>query len=324
MLGEFRLQVQDTIFKLMQHTLINVCLFKGVGLHSGLPVSMTISPAMANEGIRFIRKDIDENNVIMARWDNVVASQLCTLLKNDHGTSVSTVEHVMAALAGMGIDNATITVDGPELPIMDGSALPFVTEFKKVGIEKLNAPRQAIKILKPVEVRGDNGSFARFEPDTESSFEFSIDFDNRFIGEQTFQFTLGNNDEFSRELADSPTFTTKDQVDQLKAMDLIKGGDVTNADIYADDAIYRDKSRPRKERAAVRHKMLDALGDTYLLEMPFIGKFISEKGGHSLTNQLIRMLMADKSNYMIVTDHMNIGVYMPVNQSSHPNLAYNA
>jgi UDP-3-O-[3-hydroxymyristoyl] N-acetylglucosamine deacetylase len=98
----------------MQHTLINVCLFKGIGLHSGLPVSMTISPAMANEGIRFIRKDIDENNVIMARWENVVASQLCTLLKNDSGASVSTVEHVMAALAGMGIDNATITVDGPE------------------------------------------------------------------------------------------------------------------------------------------------------------------------------------------------------------------
>ncbi len=308
----------------MQHTLINVCLFKGIGLHSGVPVTMTISPAMANEGIRFIRKDIDENNVIMARWDNVVASQLCTLLKNDHGTSVSTVEHVMAALAGMGIDNATITVDGPELPIMDGSSWPFITEFKKVGIEKLNAPRKAMKILKTVEVYGDDGAFARFEPDTESSFEFSIDFDNRFIRQQSYEFTLGNNDEFIRELADSPTFTTKDQVDQLKAMDLIKGGDVTNADIYADDAIYRDKSRPRKDRAAVRHKMLDALGDTYLLEMPFIGKFTSSKGGHALTNQLLCALMADKSNYMIVTDHMNIGVYMPVNQSHSPNLAYNA
>jgi UDP-3-O-[3-hydroxymyristoyl] N-acetylglucosamine deacetylase len=308
----------------MQHTLINVCLFKGIGLHSGLPVSMTISPAMANEGIRFIRKDIDENNVIMARWENVVASQLCTLLKNDSGASVSTVEHVMAALAGMGIDNATITVDGPELPIMDGSSLPFVEAFKRVGIESLDARREAIKILKTIEVHGDNGSFARFEPDTECVFEFTIDFDNRFIGHQTIKTVLGNNDEFVRELADSPTFTTKDQIDYLQSKGLIKGGDITNADIYADDAIYRDKKRERKADAAVRHKMLDAIGDTALLGMPFIGKFISEKGGHSLTNQLICMLMADKSNYMIVTDHMNIGVYMPVNQSSHPNLAYNA
>lgn len=309
----------------MQHTLINSCLFKGVGLHSGLPVSMSIAPAMANEGIRFIRKDVDNtNNVIMAQWDNVEASQLCTMLKNADGISISTVEHVMAALAGMGIDNATIIVDGPELPIMDGSSLPFINEFKKVGIESLNAPRNAIKILKTIEVHGDNGSYARFEPDTQSSFEFSIDFDNQFIGHQTIEFSMGNGDDFANELADSPTFTTKNQVEQLKAMGLIKGGDVTNADIYADDAIYRDKSRPRKENAAVRHKMLDAVGDTYLMGMPFVGKFTSLKGGHALTNQLIRRLMADSSNYMEITDHIGIGVNTAPYLSKNRNLAYNA
>jgi len=290
---------------------------------------MTISPAMADEGIRFIRKDIDNvNNVIIARWDNVVASQLCTLLKNESGVTVSTVEHVMAALAGMGIDNATIIVDGPELPIMDGSSLPFVTQFKKVGIEPLNTPRKAIKILKPVEIQGDNGSWARFEPDTQSVFDFTIDFPNQFIGHQSMTLSLGNNDAFIRELADSPTFTTKDQIDFLQSKGLIKGGAVTNADIYADDAVYRNPERPhRKDKAAVRHKMLDAIGDVYLLGMPIIGRYISEKGGHALTNQLCHALMADPSNYMTIEDLIGIGVTpssMMQNISTTEKLSYNA
>ncbi len=284
---------------------------------------MTISPAMANEGIRFIRKDIDDlNNVIPARYDLVEASQLCTLLKNTDGVSVSTVEHVMAALAGMGVDNATIIVDGPEVPIMDGSSLPFIEKFQQIGVEALNAKRKAIKILKTIEVRGDNGEYARFEPDTQSAFEFTIDFENRFIGHQSLEFVLSDRDAFARELADSPTFTTKDQIDFLRANNLIKGGDITNADVYAEDAIYRDTSRPRKTDAAVRHKLLDAIGDCALAEMPIIAKFISLKGGHALTNKLIRQIMADSMNYVIIEDHLGIG--QSVNMSASPKLAYNA
>lgn len=309
----------------MQHTLTNSVIFKGVGLHSGAPVTMTISPALANEGIRFIRKDIDDaDNVILARYDMVEQSQLCTLLKNDAGTTVSTVEHVMAAFVGCGIDNATVIVDGPELPIMDGSSLPFVEKFMAVGVESLNAERQAIKILKPIEVCGKDGSFARFEPDTQSVFEFTIDFDNRFIGRQSLEFTLDDNHAFLNELADCPTFTTVDQIEQLRAMGLIKGGSEKNADIYADDAIYRETNRERRVDSAVRHKMLDALGDCGLAGAPIIGRYVCEKGGHALTNQLLRALFADPTAYMMVTDHLGIAQPRPQNQSSTPNLAYNA
>lgn len=309
----------------MQHTLVNSVIFKGIGLHSGLPVTMTVHPALANEGIRFIRKDIDDkDNVIMARYDLVDPSQLCTLLKNDDGITISTIEHVMAAFAGCGIDNATVIVDGPEVPIMDGSSLPFVEKFQNIGIEALNAKRPAIRILKTVEVCGDDGSIARFEPDTESVYEFMIDFDNQFIGRQHMVFTLGDHYAFRNELSDSPTFTTKDTIDYLRSINLIKGGDISNADVYDVDKIHRNEMRPRQNNAAVRHKILDAVGDCALIGAPIIGRFVCEKGGHALTNKLIRVLMADNAAY--ATDVDTLGIAQPLfeNHSSTSKLAYNA
>ena len=309
----------------MQQTLINSVIFKGTGLHSGEIVTMTVSPAMADEGIRFIRKDVDgKDNVIPARYDLVEESQLCTRLINKDGVSVSTIEHVMAALAGMGIDNATLIIDGPEVPIMDGSALPFITEFEKIGVESLNTPRQAIKILKTIEVSDKHGALARFEPDAESVFEFSISFDNKFIAQQSHRFTLNDNEAFKHDLACSPTFTTKDQVDFLRAQGLIKGGAVENADIYADDAIYRDTSRPRKDKAAVRHKLLDAVGDCALAGAPIIGKYTSDKGGHAMTNRLLRKLFDDPTSYMIIEDHLGIGQAQQNTVITIPKPAYQA
>ena len=311
----------------MQHTLTNSVIFKGIGLHSGAPVTMIVHPAGVDEGIKFTRQDVEGvDNIISARYDMVEQSQLCTLLKNESGTSVSTVEHVMAAFVGCGIDNATVILDGPEAPIMDGSSLPFVEKFMEVGVESLHADRQAIKILKPVEVHGKDGSYARFEPDTQSVFEFTIDFDNRFIQRQTLKFTLGDNHAFLNELADCPTFTTLDQIEQLRSMGLIKGGSEENADIYTKDSVIRGKNREGKRRldAAVRHKMLDALGDCGLAGAPIIGRYICEKGGHALTNQLLRTLFANPAAYMFVIDHLGVAQHSEKNQSSSPNPAYNA
>jgi len=308
----------------MQHTLTNSVIFKGKGLHSGLPVMMTVSPALANEGIRFIRKDIDDNNVIPAQYDLVEQSQLCTRLRNKDNVTISTVEHVMAALVGCGIDNATIIVDGPEIPIMDGSSLPFVEAFQNIGVQPLGTKRHAIRVLKDIEVHGEDGAYAKFTPDTQSSFEFTIDFDNRFIGRQNMEFTLGDHNAFLNELADSPTFTTKNQIEQLRSLGLIKGGDHTNADVYAEDAVYRDKSRPRKDQAAVRHKILDAVGDCGLAGAPIYGRYVGYKAGHAITNKLLHALFADKNAYTIVTDELGIAQPSHIHQSENAKLAYNA
>lgn len=311
----------------MQYTLKNQVIFKGVGLHSGAPVTMIIHPAGADEGIQFVRQDIDDkNNVIPARYDLVEQSQLCTKLTNKDGVSVSTIEHVMAAIVGCGIDNATIILDGPEVPIRDGSSLEFVEAFQKVGFEKLNGKREVIKILKTVEVHGKDGAFARFEPDMQSVFEFTIDFENRFIGRQSMEFVLDDHHKFLNELADCPTFTTMDQIEQLRAMGLIKGGSEDNADVYTEDSVLRGKGRKnqRKPDAAVRHKILDAVGDCGLAGAPFVGRFVCEKGGHALTNQLLRKLMADNKAYMMMTDTLGIAQPQFENHSSTPNLAYNA
>jgi len=262
----------------MQHTLTNSVIFKGIGLHSGAPVTMIVHPAGVDEGIKFTRQDVEGvDNIISARYDMVEQSQLCTLLKNESGTSVSTVEHVMAAFVGCGIDNATVILDGPEAPIMDGSSLPFVEKF-------------------------------------------------RFIQRQTLKFTLGDNHAFLNELADCPTFTTLDQIEQLRSMGLIKGGSEENADIYTKDSVIRGKNREGKRRldAAVRHKMLDALGDCGLAGAPIIGRYICEKGGHALTNQLLRTLFANPAAYMFVIDHLGVAQHSEKNQSSSPNPAYNA
>ena len=292
----------------MQHTLVNSVLFKGKGLHGGEAVSMTVSPALAGERIRFIRKDIDDSkydNVIPARWDLVEPSQLCTLLKNRDGVEVRTIEHIMATFAGCGIDNATVILDSAEVPIMDGSSLAFVEAFQNIGIKPLDAPRQAIRILKAVEVKADNGAFARFEPDSETVFDYTIDFDNALIGRQSMTFTLGSHDDFKIELANCRTFTRLADVTLLQQAGLIKGGGLDNAVVFDNDRILNTDGI-RREDEPVRHKILDAVGDTYLLGMPFIGRFVCEKGGHALTNQLLRALMADRTAFMIVEDRLGI------------------
>jgi UDP-3-O-[3-hydroxymyristoyl] N-acetylglucosamine deacetylase len=306
----------------MQHTLKETAVFTGKGLHTGDAVTMVVRPADANQGIVFVRNDIaDKNNMIAAQFSNVVVSQLCTLLKNDVAVSVSTIEHLMAAFAGMGIDNARVELNAGEVPIMDGSAMPFIEEFEKMGLKSQNSPRKAIRILKPIEVRDDTGRIARFEPDVSSVFEFMIDFDSKAVGKQSYTFELMDSLDFKNEIANCRTFTQLKEVEALMAMGLIKGGGLDNAVVFDKDKVLNPEGMRRTDEP-VRHKILDAVGDVYLAGCPIIGRFICERGGHALTNQLLHKLFDTMDAFVETTDHLGIG--KSENVSSTPKLAYNA
>lgn len=281
----------------MQTTIKSQVTFTGVGLHSGRPVRMTIHPASAEYGIWFRRSDLDGDNLIPARWDAVVPSKLCTLIANRSGASVSTIEHVMAALAGCGVTNALVEVDGPEVPILDGSAQPFVKGILARGLRELAVPVRALRILKPVEVRNGQ-AWARLEPADMLEIDFTIDFVEPAIGRQEKALNMSNG-AFVRELCDSRTFCRQDDVERMQANGLALGGTYENAVVFDDDKVLSPGGL-RHEDEAVRHKMLDALGDLALAGAPILGKYTSQRGGHALTNKLLRALFADPFAYRMV------------------------
>ena len=283
----------------MQTTIRSAVTFKGVGLHSGAPVRMTIHPASANYGIWFRRTDIDRlDPLIPARWDAVVASRLCTLIANRAGTTVSTIEHIMAALAGTGIHNALIEIDGPEVPILDGSAAPFVAGIMARGLRELDVPVRALRILAPVEVR-DGEAVARLEPGGDAlDMRFDIDFTDRAIGRQTKQLTLANG-AFVRELSDSRTFCRRADVETMQANGLALGGTFDNAVVVDGDRVLSPGGL-RHADEPVRHKMLDALGDLALAGGPILGRYVGHRAGHALTNRLLRELFRRPEAFCMV------------------------
>jgi len=273
----------------MQTTIRSAVTFQGVGLHSGAPVRMTIHPASANYGIWFRRTDVDRlDPLVPARWDAVVASRLCTLIANRAGTTVSTIEHIMAALAGTGIHNALIEIDGPEVPILDGSAAPFVSAIMARGLREMDVPVRALRIIAPVEVR-DGDALARLEPAGDAlEMQFDIDFTDRAIGRQTKQLTLANG-AFVRELSDSRTFCRRADVETMQANGLALGGTFDNAVVVDGDRVLSPGGL-RHADEPVRHKMLDALGDLALAGGPILGRYVGHRAGHALTNRLLREL----------------------------------
>ena len=283
----------------MQTTIRSAVTFQGVGLHSGAPVRMTIHPASANYGIWFRRTDIDRlDPLIPARWDAVVASRLCTLIANRAGTTVSTIEHIMAALAGTGIHNALIEIDGPEVPILDGSAAPFVSAIMARGLRELDVPVRALRILAAVEVR-DGDAVARLEPGGDAlDMQFDIDFTDRAIGRQTKQLTLANG-AFVRELSDSRTFCRRADVETMQANGLALGGTYRNAVVVDGDRVLSPGGL-RHADEPVRHKMLDALGDLALAGGPILGSYIGHRAGHALTNRLLRELFRRPEAFCMV------------------------
>ncbi|MFU8866039.1 MAG: UDP-3-O-acyl-N-acetylglucosamine deacetylase [Rhodobacterales bacterium] len=285
----------------MQHTLKSPLRFTGVGLHSGKPVQMVIRPAAAEHGIWFRRTDIRFGDaMIPARWDSVHQSPLCTLLENASGVTVSTVEHVMAALAGCGVHNALIELDGPEVPILDGSAAVFVRGIMSRGLRRQAAPIRAIRVLEPVEVRRGE-AWARLAPSDRLSIDFTIKFPDSAIGTQSKTLTMSNGT-FVRELCDSRTFCRQSDVDAMRAKGLALGGTLENAVVVDGDRILSPGGLRHRDEA-VRHKMLDALGDLYLAGAPLLGAYTGHRAGHALTNDLLHALFARPSAYeMVVCD----------------------
>ncbi|RYH07678.1 UDP-3-O-acyl-N-acetylglucosamine deacetylase [Tropicimonas sp. IMCC6043] len=275
----------------MQTTLNSAVTLTGEGLHSGRPARVTLVPAPADHGIVFRRTDAVEGDPLLpARWDATVHVPLCTQLVNHDGVTLSTIEHLMAALAGTGVHNVLVEVSGPELPILDGSAAPFVREILKAGVRRLDAPLRVLKVLKPIEVRAGMG-WARIEPHDGLEIAFEIDFDDAAIGHQQQRLTLANG-AFVRELCDSRTFCRLADIQAMRANGLALGGSMDNA-VVVDGARVLNPGGLRHADEPVRHKMLDALGDLALAGGPIIGRYTGFRAGHTLTNMALRALFSE-------------------------------
>lgn len=263
----------------------------GVGLHSGVKVPMTLRPAEADTGVRFRRVDLAGGGALVpARWDHVVETRLCTTIGNAEGVTIATVEHLMAALAGCGIDNAEIEVNGPEVPVMDGSSEPFVFLIECAGILDLGVPKRAIRVLKPISAEAD-GRSAVLLPSEGFEIDCEIDFDSVAVSRQAISLGLVNGT-FKKELARARTFGFLHEVEQLWAAGLARGGSLKNAVVVSGDKVL-NREGLRYEDEFVRHKALDAVGDLYLAGAPIIGRFRGLCSGHHLNNMLLHALFAN-------------------------------
>jgi UDP-3-O-[3-hydroxymyristoyl] N-acetylglucosamine deacetylase len=278
----------------------------GVGLHSGDRVRLVLKPALAGTGILFIRTDItDRDNRIPARADSVTGVRLGTTISNDGGVSVATVEHLMAAFAGLGVDDVVIDIDGSEVPVMDGSSAPFVKLIRQVGLQAHAVPRRAIQVLKPVTVKTE-GRHCTFLPALKPAIEVEIQFEHFAVGRQNCAFEVSP-DIFSNDIAAARTFGFQRDFDALLAAGLARGGSMDNA-IVLDDTGVANPEGLRFDDEFVRHKALDALGDIYLAGAPIIGLYIANRPGHAINNVALKALLADKTAWKMVDmrdDSMN-------------------
>jgi len=279
-----------------QRTLKNIMRASGVGLHTGKRILMTVRPAAPDTGIVFRRTDLPEPVDIPARAENVGETMLGTVLSKGD-VKVSTVEHLLSAFAGLGIDNALVEVSGPEVPIMDGSAVEFVRGLVAAGQRQLPDPLFAIRILRPVVVR-QGVAEARLDPATTLQIDFEIDFPDRAIGRQHRVLDLSNG-AFVRELASSRTFCRQSDVAEMQARGLALGGTLLNAVVVDGDAVLTPGGL-RHPDEAVRHKMLDALGDLAMAGMPILGRYAGVRAGHAMTNRLLRALFDTPDAWRIV------------------------
>ena len=268
---------------------------QGVGLHNGMQVNLCLKPAAVNSGIKFKRTDIDDSkNIIEASYKNVSSSALCTKIKNSYGVSVSTIEHLMAACYGEGIDNVLVEINASEVPIMDGSAFDFVMAIKSYGTQEQNCSKKFIKVLKKVEVK-DGPKYISIEPLAKDLIiDFEIVYKNPLIRTRRKEFKLRNGDLTS--IYNSKTFCLYEDIDQIKSQGLAKGGSLENAIVVKENKILNeDGLRYRDE--FVNHKILDCLGDLMLLGHRIFGHIKTSQGGHQLTNGLLSEFLADRSNW---------------------------
>jgi UDP-3-O-[3-hydroxymyristoyl] N-acetylglucosamine deacetylase len=302
--------IYDPEVNTVQTTIKSPISFAGIGLHSGQPATVTIRPAGVHHGIWFSRSDVAVGDrLVPARWDAVNRSPLCTKLENAQGLSISTVEHLMAALAGCGIHNALVEIDGPEVPILDGSSAPFVRGIMQRGIRQLHEPVRAFEVLKTVTVTEGDAS-ATIAPAGMLEIEFEIDFVDEAIGHQEMTLEM-NNGTFVRELCDSRTFCRQADVVAMQENGLALGGDSgANAVVFDGDRVLSPGGL-RHVDEPVRHKMLDAVGDLALAGAPLIGRYTGKRAGHSLTNTLLRKLFATPGAVRMVTCDAAMAARLP-------------
>jgi UDP-3-O-[3-hydroxymyristoyl] N-acetylglucosamine deacetylase len=286
-----------------QTTIKNTVECTGVGIHSGRLAHMSLKPAKAGTGIMFKRLDVaDAQAFVPARFDAVTDTRLGTTVANEAGVVVNTIEHLMAAFAGLGIDNALVELDGPEIPIMDGSAAPFVFLVECAGIRELGSQRRAIRVLKRVQI-AEGEKLAELTPDDSFSVEIEIDFESPAIARQRFRFDL-NGRGFKTEVARARTFGFRHEVDGLQARGLGRGGSLDNT-IVIDGNEILNSGGLRYPNEFARHKLLDAIGDLYLAGAPILGHFRGVRSGHTINNLLLRRLFARPDAFEIVPLQVN-------------------
>jgi len=286
----------------LQRTVKNQVTCSSVGLHTGRKISMTVKPAAANEGITFIRKDaVTGHNRVKASIENVSDTTLATTIGNN-GNSISTIEHLLSAFRGMGIDNAEIEIDGPEVPVMDGSALPFVNLLKAAGVLEQDTEKRFLVIKKAVSV-SDGEGWAQLLPASRFKITYEIHFEHPLIGRQTYELDLSEV-AYENEICFARTFGFLKDVEYLQARGLALGGSLKNA-VVLDDKKIINKEGLRHPSEFVKHKILDAIGDLFLIGMPIMGHFKAYKSGHKLHFMLLKELMAHPENWQIIRYYEN-------------------
>ena len=282
---------------LTQKTISKKITLRGIGVHTGKKVNLNIHPAPPNSGITFKRIDLQENNIIYPIYNNVIDTTLCTTISNDYGVKVSTIEHLMGAFYGFGIDNALVEIDSQEVPILDGSAKTFISNFRDVGLKFSDQPIKIIKINKFIELRDGNKFISIDKSNVTSEIDFEIKYDNKLIKKQRNKVNIFEDD--LGQIFNSRTFCLYEDIQKLKNLNLGKGGSLENAIVIKNDKILNEYGL-RNELEFVNHKILDCMGDLFLSGYKIIGSLKSSQGGHSLTNQLLRKLFSDKLNYSLI------------------------
>jgi len=282
---------------LTQKTIQNKISFKGIGLHSGANVNVSIKPAKPNFGIVFKRVDLKNNNLIYPNFANVSNTSLNTTIENEFGAKVSTIEHLMGALFGLGIDNALIEIDNEEVPILDGSAKEFINKILSSGIEVSDVPIKIIKINKKIEYK-EGDRFIAIQPSTLSlDIDFELKYKNEVIGNQRNRVKVYEDD--LSEVYNSRTFCLYEDIEFIKKNGLAKGGSLDNAVVVKDNEILNPEGL-RNKKEFVNHKILDCIGDLYTSGYRMIASVTCSQGGHYLTNQLLRKVFQDKQNFSIL------------------------
>tara|TARA_A100001011_G_scaffold3765_1_gene4333 strand:- start:1475 stop:2398 length:924 start_codon:yes stop_codon:yes gene_type:complete len=282
---------------LTQSTLSNKISFSGVGIHTGKQVNLNILPSSPNTGIVFKRVDLKDNNIVIPNFENVCEATLCTTISNQYGVKVSTIEHLMAAFFGLGIDNAIVELDSQEVPILDGSAKEFVKVLKLNGLKQSDVPIKLIKINNLIECKEGDKYISLDKSNTTLDIEFEINYKNSLINKQknkvnVFEDKLEN-------VFNSRTFCLYEDIEKLKKLGLGKGGSLDNALVVKNNKIM-NKGGLRNDKEFVNHKILDCMGDIYLVGYRLIGSLKCKNGGHSLTNKILRKIFSDNKNYSLL------------------------